>query len=60
MASHALCDLTDLIVTWSARDRLPKRGARTAMAIAGASTLAAAGALAGLQRPRSRIAVMRI
>src|SRR3954453_3945693 len=46
--AHAACDGVDLAATWAARDRLPKRGARLAMGIAGASTLVGAGAAVGL------------
>jgi hypothetical protein len=51
MAGHALSDGADLAATWAARGRLPKRRARLAMAIAGASTLVAAAAAAGLRAP---------
>jgi Domain of unknown function (DUF4267) len=46
-ASHALCDLADLIVTWNARGHLPKRRARVAMAVAAVSTLVGGAAAAG-------------
>src|SRR3954447_1640083 len=49
VAGHALCDLTDLAVTWAARDRLPERQSRFAMAVAGASTVVAATAVARLR-----------
>lgn len=48
--AHAVCDLVDLSVTWAARTRLPRRQARLAMAIAGASTLLG-GSAAALLRP---------
>jgi hypothetical protein len=38
MAAHALVDGADTLTTWAARDRLPKRRARLALAIAGGST----------------------
>jgi hypothetical protein len=46
--AHAACDVVDLVATWTARDRLPKRRARLAMGIAGASTLVGAAAAVGL------------
>jgi hypothetical protein len=49
VASHAVCDLADLVMTWGARDDLPKRRARLAMGIAGASTLVGGAAAAGLR-----------
>ena len=49
MAAHGVCDLADLVVTWAARDHLPKRRARLAMAVAAGSTLVAAAAAAGLR-----------
>jgi hypothetical protein len=52
VAGHTVCDLADLVVTWSARDGLPRRRARLAMAVAGVSTLVGGAAAAGL-RPRS-------
>jgi hypothetical protein len=51
VTGHAICDFADLLATWSARDDLPKRGARLAMLIAGVSTLAGVAAAAGLGRP---------
>src|SRR4051812_40769777 len=48
VASQAVCDLTDLIATYTARRRLPKDRARLAMAVAGASTLIGGAAAAGL------------
>jgi hypothetical protein len=48
MAGHALSDGADLVATWAARRRLPRRRARLAMTIAGVSTLAAAASAAGL------------
>lgn len=49
LVGHGVSDLVDLIATWVARDHLPERQARMAMAIAGGSTLVAVGALAGLR-----------
>src|SRR4051812_16453721 len=49
VAGHALCDVTDLVVTWAARDRLPERQSRFAMAVAGASTVVAATAVGRLR-----------
>jgi hypothetical protein len=46
--AHAACDVVDLVATWAARDDLPKRRARLAMGIAGASTLVGAAAALGL------------
>jgi hypothetical protein len=46
--AHAASDLVDLVATWAARDDLPKRRARVAMGIAGASTLVGAAAAVGL------------
>ena len=51
VAGHTLCDLVDLIATWSVRDALPARRARLAMTIAGASTLVGGAAAAGLRAP---------
>jgi hypothetical protein len=53
LAGHALSDLTDLVATWLARDDLPKRRARLAMAVAGVSTAVGAAAAAGLTRRAS-------
>jgi hypothetical protein len=53
VAAHAVCDLIDLIATVRARADLPQRGARLAIAVAGASTLIAAAAVAGLRPPAS-------
>jgi hypothetical protein len=50
MAGHALSDGADLAATWAARGHLPRRRARLAMAIAGASTVIAAASAAGLRR----------
>ena len=49
MTSHAACDLTDLVVTWAARDRLPSAQARLAMGVAAASTAIAGTAVARLR-----------
>jgi hypothetical protein len=48
VASQALCDLADLLVTYNARQRLPGDRARLAMVVAGASTLIGGAAAAGL------------
>jgi hypothetical protein len=48
VAGHAVCDLADLVATWMARDDLPARRGRMAMAVAGASTVVGAVAAAGL------------
>jgi len=53
MAAHALADGADTAVTWAARDRLPKRRARLALAVAAGSTAVAAIGAAGLGRPAS-------
>src|SRR3954454_7190918 len=42
VAGHAVCDLADLVATWMARDDLPARRGRMAMAVAGASTVVGA------------------
>jgi quercetin dioxygenase-like cupin family protein len=52
VTGHAVCDLADLVATLAARDDLPRRRARAAMAVAGASTLVGGVAAAGL-RPSS-------
>src|SRR5947209_8541706 len=39
LAGHTVSDLVDLVATWSARSRLPKRRARAAIGIAAASTV---------------------
>src|SRR4051795_11959633 len=49
-AAHALADGVDLVATWAARDGLPRRRARFAMGVAGAST--AIGALAAARLGR--------
>jgi hypothetical protein len=49
MAGHALSDGADLAATWAARGGLPRRRARLAMAVAGASTLVATASAAGLR-----------
>ena len=56
MVAHAASDLTDLVATWMARDDLPKRRARFAMAVAAISTLAggAAAAKAGYDGTASK------
>jgi hypothetical protein len=51
-AAHALADGADTVVTWAARDRLPKRRARFALAVAGASTAVGALGAAGLRERR--------
>jgi hypothetical protein len=50
VAAHAVCDLVDLVATWSARDALPKRRARMAMVVAGASTVVGGSAAVGLRQ----------
>jgi hypothetical protein len=52
VAGHAVCDLTDLVATWNARSDLPRRRARLAMAIAGASTVVGGAAAVGLRSSR--------
>jgi hypothetical protein len=52
MLAHALADGVDTAVTWAARDRLPKRRARLALAVAGGSTAVAAIGAAGLRDAR--------
>jgi len=54
VVGHAGCDLVDLLATWTARDDLPERRARMAMAIAAASTLVGGVAAAGLRGEDSR------
>jgi len=49
VAGHALCDFADLVVTVSAREHLPRRRARLAIAVAGASTIVGGAAAAGLR-----------
>jgi hypothetical protein len=51
VAGHAVCDLADLVATWMARDDLPARRGKLAMAVAGASTVVGAVAAAGLKGP---------
>jgi hypothetical protein len=48
VASQALCDLADLVVTFKARRRLPRGRRRLAMTVAGASTVIGGAAAAGL------------
>ena len=50
VAGHALADATDFAATWAARERLPQRGARLALVVAGLSTAVATAAAAG-ERP---------
>ena len=50
MAAHALADGADTAVTWAARDRLPARQTRLALAVAGASTIVALIGAVGLGR----------
>ena len=52
LAGHALADATDLVATWLARRRLPKRGSRIALTAAALSTAVAAGAAAALRGER--------
>ena len=54
MLAHALADGVDTAVTWAARDDLPKRRARLALAVAGGSTAVAALGAAGLRGGTSR------
>jgi len=49
VAAHALADATDFAATWAARDRLPRRGARLALCVAGVSTAVAVVAAAGVR-----------
>jgi hypothetical protein len=51
LAAHALADGVDTAATWAARKRLPRRNARLALAIAGASTLVAVAGAIGLRSP---------
>ena len=50
VAGHALADATDFAATWAARKRLPKRAARLALGVAGASTAIGAAAAAGIEK----------
>jgi len=50
VAGQTLSDLADLLATWNARRKLPKRQARLAAGVAGVSTLVGAAATAGLSR----------
>ena len=50
VAGQTLSDLTDLLATWHARRKLPKRQARLATIVAGVSTVVGAAATAGLSR----------
>jgi hypothetical protein len=52
VAGQTASDLVDFVATWLARDDLPKRRAKLAMAVAAVSTLAGAAATAGV-RPSS-------
>jgi Domain of unknown function (DUF4267) len=54
MTGHAACDLTDLVVTWAARDRLPSRQARLAMSVAAASAAIALTAVARIGSVRDQ------
>ena len=49
LAVHVLADTTDLVATYIARRRLPKRRARLAMGFAGGSTLLGIIGVAGLR-----------
>jgi hypothetical protein len=51
VAGHTASDLADLVATWLARDDLPKRRAKLAMAVAGAATVTGAAATVGLRPP---------
>jgi hypothetical protein len=53
VAAHALADAADFAVTWAARERLPERGVRLALTVAGVSTAVAAAAAAGVRPARS-------
>jgi Domain of unknown function (DUF4267) len=46
---QTLADATDAVATWIARRKLPKRQAKLALIVAGASTLAGAGAAIALR-----------
>ena len=50
LAAHVLADTTDLVATYAARRRLPKRRARLAMGFAGGSTVLGLLGVAGLSR----------
>jgi hypothetical protein len=52
MAAHAFADAADVVATWVARDRLPERRARTALAIAAGST--AIAVLGAVRSPSGR------
>jgi hypothetical protein len=54
MAAHALSDGADAAATWAALDRLPRRRARRALAIAGGSTAIAVLGAARLGGGRAR------
>lgn len=49
MVAHAVADGADMVVTWTSRRRLPKRGVRTALTMASASTAVAVIGVAGLR-----------
>lgn len=53
MMAHIAADLADLVVTWAARDDLPTRRSRLAMAVAAISTIVG-GAAAATTRPSAR------
>jgi hypothetical protein len=55
MLAHTIADAADLAATWAARDDLPARRARLAMAIAGVSTLVGAAAAAASARAPSDV-----
>jgi hypothetical protein len=52
VAGQTLSDLVDLLATWDARRKLPKRQARLAMTVAGVSTLVGGAAAVGLSGAR--------
>lgn len=53
MMAHTVADLADLAVTWAARDDLPTRRSRFAMAVAAVSTIVG-GVAAATARPSAR------
>jgi hypothetical protein len=53
MMAHTVADLADFVVTWVARDELPSRRSRLAMAVAAVSTIIGSAA-AATARPSGR------
>jgi len=53
MIGHTVADLADLVVTWAARDDLPRRRSRLAMGVAAVSTIVG-GVAAATARPSGR------